>query len=155
MFYEMRRKDRLLTEKEAREILSEGEYGVLSTMGENGYPYGVPVNYVYLNDNIYFHCAADVGHKLENIKYNNHVCFTVVTNASVLPEALTTKYISVIAFGAAQCIKGEEKQSALVAVINKFSPDFIQNGMSYIEKNFEAVDIYKINIEHVSGKSNR
>lgn len=47
MFYEMRRKDRLLTEKEAREILSEGEYGVLSTMGENGYPYGVPVNYVY------------------------------------------------------------------------------------------------------------
>ena len=36
MFYEMRRKDRLLTEKEAREILSEGEYGVLSTMGENG-----------------------------------------------------------------------------------------------------------------------
>ena len=64
---EMRRKDRLLTEKEAREILSEGEYGVLSTMGENGYPYGVPVNYVYLNDNIYFHCAADVGPKLENI----------------------------------------------------------------------------------------
>ena len=95
MFYEMRRKDRLLTEKEAREILSEGEYGVLSTMGENGYPYGVPVNYVYLNDNIYFHCAADVGHKLENIKYNNHVCFTVVTNESVLPEALTTKYDSV------------------------------------------------------------
>ena len=137
MFYEMRRKDRLLTEKEAKEILSEGEYGVLSTMGENGYPYGVPVNYVYLNDSIYFHCAADVGHKLKNINYNNHVCFTVVTNASVLPEALTTKYISVIAFGTAQCIKGEEKQSALVAVINKFSPDFIQNGMSYIEKTLK------------------
>lgn len=64
MFYEMRRKDRLLTEKEAKEILSEGEYGVLSTIGEDGYPYGVPVNYVYLNDSIYFHCAADVGHKL-------------------------------------------------------------------------------------------
>ena len=137
MFYEMRRKDRLLTEKEAKEILSEGEYGVLSTMGENGYPYGVPVNYVYLNDSIYFHCAADVGHKLKNINYNNHVCFTVVTNASVLPEALTTKYISVIAFGTTQCIKGEEKQSALVAVINKFSPDFIQNGMSYIEKTLK------------------
>lgn len=151
----MRRKDRLLTEKEAKEILSEGEYGVLSTMGENGYPYGVPVNYVYIDDSIYFHCASDVGHKLKNINYNNHVCFTVVTNASVLPEALTTKYVSVIAFGTAQCIKGEEKQSALVAVINKFSPDFIQNGMSYIEKNFEAVDIYKINIEHISGKSNR
>ena len=96
-----------------------------------------------------------MGHKLEIIKYNDHVCFTVVTNASVLPEALTTKYGSVIVFGTAKCIKGEEKQSALAALVDKFAPDFIQNGMACIEKNFEATDIYKINIEHISGKANR
>ena len=47
MFAEMRRQDRKLTQEEAEAILREGQYGVLSTTGEDGYPYGVPVSYAY------------------------------------------------------------------------------------------------------------
>ena len=63
-FREMRRKDRQVYDDMVSEILEKGEYGVISVSGENGYPYGVPVNYVYLNGNIYIHCAK-TGHKLD------------------------------------------------------------------------------------------
>ena len=151
----MRRKDHMLSEEEIKEILSKGEYGILSTVGEDGCPYGVPVNYVYENGAIYFHCAKGVGHKLDNIAYNSRVCFTVVANAVIFPEGLTTKYTSAIAFGTAECIEGEEKRSALITLINKYAPDFMDKGMVSIEKSFNVTDIVKINIERVSGKANR
>ena len=86
MFDEMRRGDRRLSNLETESILSAGEYGVLSTVGEDGYPYGVPVNYIYRNGRIYFHCAALQGKKLKNIQFSDKVCFTVVTQAEVLPR---------------------------------------------------------------------
>lgn len=155
MSYEMRRKDRLLSQDDTKEILAKGEYGVLSTVGEDGYPYGVPVNYVYENGAIYFHCASGVGHKLANIAHNSHVSFTVVTNAVIVPEGLTTKYTSAIAFGTAECASGEEKRSALIALINKYAPDFMAKGMVSIEKSFNVTDIIKITVESISGKANK
>lgn len=59
MFKQMRRKEREIENIEAEEILKNGEYGVLSTVGENGYSYGVPLSYVYLNNSINFHCALE------------------------------------------------------------------------------------------------
>ena len=155
MFYEMRRKDRMLSEEETKDILAKGTYGVLSTIGEDGCPYGVPVNYVYANGSVYFHCAAGIGHKIVNMSYNNHVSFTVVTNAAVFPEGLTTKYESAIVFGTAECLKNEEKRLALIALVKKAAPEFMEKGMTAIEKSFEVTDIYKINISQMSGKANR
>lgn len=51
----MRRKEKLLPIDRTEEILTKGDYGVLSTIGENGYPYGLPINYVYMDDCIYVH----------------------------------------------------------------------------------------------------
>lgn len=48
MFTEMRRKDRQITPTEAEQILKDGDYGVLSMLGTNGYPYAVPLNYAYI-----------------------------------------------------------------------------------------------------------
>ena len=76
---QMRRKDRQVFGKDIEDILINGEYGTLSTIGDNGYPYIVPLNYIYYNNSIYFHCAKD-GHKLENIRQSNKVCFCVVTD---------------------------------------------------------------------------
>ena len=59
MFAEMRRQDRKLTREEAETILRDGQYGILSTTGEDGYPYGVPVSYAYENGKIYFHGTCD------------------------------------------------------------------------------------------------
>ena len=78
MNHEMRRSDWRLAEDEAKQILVQGEYGILSTIGEDGFPYGVPLSYAYDGEKIYFHCAADVGHKLENLDFSNKACFTVV-----------------------------------------------------------------------------
>ncbi|MDX1359102.1 MAG: pyridoxamine 5'-phosphate oxidase family protein, partial [Clostridia bacterium] len=73
-FREMRRKDRQVFDELLYKILEKGEYGVLSVHGDNGYPYGVPVNYVYLNENIYFH-SAKTGHKLDAVKADGRVSF--------------------------------------------------------------------------------
>ena len=59
MFREIRLKDRVVTDEKAIEIISKGSYGVLSTIGEDGYPYGVPLNYTYTDNCICFHCAQE------------------------------------------------------------------------------------------------
>ncbi|MFL0197848.1 pyridoxamine 5'-phosphate oxidase family protein [Clostridium sp. WILCCON 0269] len=71
------------------EILINGEYGVLATNGEDGYNYATALNYVYINDKIYFHCATE-GHKLDNIKVNNKVSFCVVGKTQVVPNKFTS-----------------------------------------------------------------
>jgi len=81
MFKEMRRIDRMLSIEESKDILKNCEYGVLSSISDNGYPYGVPLSYVYFDDAIYFHSARE-GHKIENIK-NRKKCDLKVTLFSV------------------------------------------------------------------------
>ncbi|MEA4973818.1 MAG: pyridoxamine 5'-phosphate oxidase family protein [Candidatus Metalachnospira sp.] len=155
MNYEMRRTDRKTTEKEAVEILTKCSYGILSTISDSGYPYGVPVNYIYDNGCIYFHCAANVGHKLKNIETNPNVCFTVVGKETVIPNMFTTSYESVVIFGKAEKISGAEKQTALEHIIEKYSFAFKEAGLKYISEAFDTTDIAKITPEQITGKSNR
>lgn len=69
MFREMRRKRQLLTDSECEDILNNGTSGVLAVSGDNGYPYTVPLSYVYDNNRIYFH-SANEGHKIDAVKRN-------------------------------------------------------------------------------------
>ncbi len=154
MFKKIRRKDRAISNPEAIEILTNGEYGILSTIGIDGYPYGIPVNYVYHNGNIYFHCAIK-GHKLDNIAHNNKVSFCVVGNTEVLPEEFGTNYESVVSFGTAVKVSGDEKNEALIAILEKYSSEFMEKGMLYIQKLYDKTVVVKISIEHVSGKSRK
>lgn len=154
MIREMRRKDRELKKEEAMEILDKTTYGILSTISEDGYPYGVPVNHIYFNDSIYFHCAVE-GHKLDNIKNNDKVSFCVVGEAEVLPDKFSTKYESAIVFGRAMEVSDEEKNRAFLEILNKFTPDYIEEGKEYIEKRSNASKVIKICIEHISGKGRR
>ena len=150
----IRRADRAISENEARVILQQGEYGVLSTASADGQPYGLPLNYCYVNDAIYFHCAAE-GHKIENIRSNNKVSFTVVGKTQVLPEKFTSKYDSAIVFGKATEMLGPEKQKALIEVLKKYSPSHMESGMKMIESYENKVSVYKISIEALTGKANR
>jgi nitroimidazol reductase NimA-like FMN-containing flavoprotein (pyridoxamine 5'-phosphate oxidase superfamily) len=154
MFSEMRNIKRKLNEEEAIAILKKGQYGVLSTTGKNGYAYGVPVNYVYLDNNIYFHCATE-GSKLDNIKYNDKVSFNVVCDVETVPENYTTKYSSTIIFGKAVEVYGEEKFTALLAIVEKYSEKYIESGKSYIKNADESVAVVKIIVEHIAGKANK
>lgn len=131
MFKEMRLKKRNDKRRYCWSI-KNGEFGTFSTISENGYPYGVAVNYVYFNDSIYFHCARN-GHKLDNISKNNKVSFLVVANESVIPDKFSTTYSSAIVFGKACTVENEEKKNALVEIIKKYSKGFFEEGMKYIE----------------------
>jgi uncharacterized protein len=154
MLKEMRRKDREIEALEAIEVLKKCEYGILSTVDENGYPYGVPLSYVYANDSIYFHSAVE-GHKLENIKKNDKVSFGVVGQTDVLPDKFSTKYESVIIFGRAKEVFDDEKNAALLELINKYSADYIEKGKIYIKNASDKTKVMKISIDHISGKGRR
>ena len=154
MFTEMRRKDRQITPTEAEQILKDGDYGVLSMLGTNGYPYAVPLNYVYINDYIYFHGAKD-GYKIDCIDNCSNVCFCVVGKSEIISEKFTTDFSSVIVFGKATEAVSEEKTQTLKALIDKYSKDYKSEGYAYIEKALETVKVIKISVEHIQGKSRR
>ena len=153
MFREIRLKDRVVTDEKAVEIIINGSYGVLSTIGEDGYPYGVPLNYTYSDNCICFHCAQE-GHKLENIDFNNKVSFCVVTRSDVLSNEFDTDYESAIAFGKATVITDDsEKKDILLSVLNKYSADYLKAGSNYMKKHWDDTKVIKMKIEHLSGKA--
>lgn len=154
MFAEIRRKDRKAADEQTEAVLKNGEYGILSTVGSDGYPYGIPVNYAYEDGRINFHCAKGVGKKLENIRQNDKVCFTVVGRTQVLPEQFSTNYESTVVFGRArELTEPEEKRVALEKLIVKYSPEFQEAGHRYIERSGAATGVYEIVVEHMSGKA--
>ena len=154
MFKEMRNRKRQIDNDEAREILLNGEYGVLATSGENGYSYATPLNYVCVNDKLYFHCATE-GHKLANIALNNRVSFCVVGKALVVPGKFTSRYESAIVFGKAFLADESEKREALIEFVKKYSPDYEKQGESYIDKAIRQTCVVKIEIEQITGKASR
>ncbi len=152
MFKEMRRKDKQLSVEESIEILKSNEIGVLSTICENGYPYGIALNYVYYNNSIYFHGAKE-GQKLDNIKNCDKVSFLVTSDVQLLPEDFNTKYKSVILFGRAGEINSDEKAEILTQFVKKYSNDFLEKGKEYVKESKDLTTIIKIKIEHLSGKA--
>lgn len=151
MFREMRRSNKVLDNEEAVKMLKDCEYGVLSTSGEDGYSYGVPINFVYDGNAIYFHCAK-VGQKIDNLLFNNKVSFCVVGKSQVIPDVFSTDYKSTVVFGLAVETEGAEKRTGLELLIDKFSPEFRSSGMEHIDKFIDMTSVYKINIEHITAK---
>ena len=153
MFREIRLKDRVIGDDKTIDIIKRGSYGVLSTIGEDGYPYGVPLNYTYIDDCICFHCALE-GHKLENIDFNNKVSFCVVTKSDVLANEFDTDYESAIAFGKATVITDDsEKKDILLSELNKYSAKYLKAGNNYMKKYWDDTKVIKITIEHLTGKA--
>jgi nitroimidazol reductase NimA-like FMN-containing flavoprotein (pyridoxamine 5'-phosphate oxidase superfamily) len=147
----IRRKEKEIGTDEAINLLTTCEYGVLSTIGNDGKPYGVPLNYAYKDNCIYFHCALN-GHKIDNIDNNPNVSFCAVGDTKVLPSEFSTNYVSAIAFGVASEVQGTERYNALVWLLDKYSPEFIEEGKKYIKKHDKATKVIKIEIQHISGK---
>lgn len=148
----MRRKERLLPEKETLDLLTRAEYGVLSTVDEDGQPYGVPVSFANNNEMIYFH-SAQTGHKLDNIQNQKQVSFCVVGNTQVLPSQFSTCFESVVVFGEAFLVTNpEEKWKALSLLAKKYAPQFPTEGEAYIQKGIDHTAVVGIKIQHLSGK---
>jgi len=151
----MRRKDRQMNNETALNLLIEGDYGVLASADQDGQPYGVPVNYVFDGQHtIYFHCARE-GHKLDNLRSNPKVSFTIVGNHQIMDWTFSTAYESVILFGTAEEVEGDEKYLALKMLAQKFSPDYMTEFEKGIEKAMVPTAVVKINILQISGKERK
>ena len=150
----VRRKDREITVQETMTILDGAEYGVLSTVGEDGQPYGIPISYAYKDDSIYFHCAV-AGQMLDNIALNPKVSFCVVGKTKVLPDKFGTEYESVIVFGTAREIMGSERHTALVWLLEKYCSNHLHDGLKYMEQKDKITRVVKLEIIHISGKARR
>jgi len=153
MFQNIKLDERKLDNEIALEVLTKGSYGILSTIGDDGYPYGVPLNYTYLEDSICFHCARK-GHKLDNIKQNEKVSFCVVTKSAVLSTKFDTDYESIIAFGKAVEVNDDfQKEKIFMSLLNKYSAKVMAAGQKYMKKYWDNTKVVKIKIEHLTGKA--
>ena len=153
MFREVRRnKKQILSEAESRGILNKATSGVLCVLGDEAYPYGVPMSYGLEGNRLYFHCMP-VGHKVDAMKRHDKVSFTVIETDQIVPEEYTTYFRSVIAFGKVTFIEEpDEKRRALRILAEKYSAEFLEGAEKEIEDKLSAVCIFCWEIEHLSGK---
>ena len=108
-FRQMRRKRQQLSEEESIGILQKATAGTLALLGDNDYPYAVPISYVYNNGNLYFHSALS-GHKVDAICKCDKASFCVIEQNDVQPKKYTTFFRSVIAFGRIHIIEDEQEK---------------------------------------------
>ena len=153
MFREMRRKKQILTEEETKEVLNRGTSGVLALLGDDDYPYAVPVSYVYYDSKLYFH-GAKSGHKIDAIRKCDKASFCVIDRDDVIPEEYTTYFRSVIAFGKIRIMEDEsEMRKAIELLAKKYYPDSsIDERNMAIDREWKPLCMIEFSIEHLSGK---
>ena len=152
MFRELRRKKQLLSEQETLRVLEEGKTGIVGVLGDDGYPYTVPINYVSLEDKIYFH-SAKKGHKVDAIAKEHKVSMTVVEKDDVVSREFTTYFRSIQLFGKAYVVEDEaERNVAFRALCEKFSGADMDRYDEIMSKEAAAAAIVRIDIEHITGK---
>lgn len=153
MFRPIRRKKKEISLDCAKKLLSAERRGVLALNGDNGYPYAIPINYWYCeNDNkIYFH-GANAGYKAELLKKNEKVCFTVYGNETVRDEKWAPYVQSVVVFGKCRMVENRDRVIELVKKFaNKYYPD-TDMVEAEVAVSGKAVQMFEIEIEHLSGK---
>lgn len=156
MHRDMRRKDRQISHEEALEILQNGEYGFLATVDKNNQPYVVPLSYVFIENEIFFHCAFS-GQKIDNIAYEEKVCFSVVGKTQpVYDKNFTTYFESVIVYGKARIVAAMDvKTAVLFALAQKYLPDSMDMAEGAIKGSISRTGIVALAIDHISGKAKR
>ena len=135
-------------------IFSKGNHGTLAVNGDDGYPYAVPVNYVYDGGKIYIH-SAKYGYKIDAVKRDDKVCFSAILNSKVQQDKFTAAFQSVIAFGKISFVEGEaEKKRILEQFIYKMSPEFVEGGMKFVNAAIGKTALLCIDVEEIKGKEN-
>lgn len=150
MFRQMRRLRQQLDEASAVKLLEECSSGVLSLSGDEGYPYALPISYVYSDGCIYFHSAL-TGHKIDAVNRCDKASFCVVAQDKVLPEKYTTAYKSVIAFGRIRVMDEAEKLPAVLKLAEKYNPGHSVQSRAEADKGMKAMHMLELRIEHLTG----
>jgi len=147
----MRRNKQLLSQEDVAAVMNRCTNGVLACLGDDGYPYAVPLNFVYFNGKIYFH-SAKAGHKIDAVKKHPKVSFAVIDEDTIVSEEYTSYFRSVIAFGKAGIAEGVERQEAFEALVKKYSGDRPPEEQCQTITECARAYIIAIDVEHITGK---
>lgn len=151
-FRPMRRFRQQLSAEECESVLARGTSGVLALAGDGGYPYAVPLSYVYTDGKLYFHSAVQ-GHKVDAVNRESRCSFCVVDRDDVRPAEFTTHFCSVIAFGRIHIVvDADEQLQALRAIGRRYSPGDEQGLQHEISKSAGRVLLLRLDIEYITGK---
>ena len=151
-FRPMRRHRQQLSREECERILGRCTSGVLALTGDGGYPYAVPLSYVYADGAIIFHSAVE-GHKVDAIRRDSRCSFCVIEQDEIKPAEFTTYFRSVIVFGRIQILEDDnEKVQALRLLGSRYSPGDEHGLQHEIDKSLDHVLLLRLDVEHLSGK---
>ena len=151
-FRPMRRKRQELAQEESITILQKATSGTLALLGDNGYPYAVPISYVYHEGKLYFHSAVE-GHKVDAIRQCDKASFCVIEQDEVHPEKYTTFFRSVIAFGKIHIIEDETEKLQMARMLgNRHNPDQDEALQKELENGLARMLMIRFDIEHLTGK---
>lgn len=152
MFRDMRRSKQILSAEECVQILTRGTSGVLSLSGDDGFPYGVPMSYVYHDGKLYFHSAGS-GHKLDAIAHNPKASFCVIDQDQIVEEECTTYFRSVILFGTVRVLEDEgDRRKALEQLAMRYAPGYPAVREQEFAKYFSQVCVLELDVAHMTGK---
>ena len=151
-FRAIRRKRQLLSDDESIGILQKATAGTLALLGDNGYPYAVPISYVYHEGKLYFHSAL-AGHKVDAIRNCDKASFCVIDKDDVQPEKYTTFFRSVIVFGRIHIIEDDKEKLAMARMLgNRYNPNNDESLQKEIESGLSRMLMIRFDIEHLTGK---
>lgn len=153
MFRNMRRKKQQLSQDICFDILKSEKRGVLAVNGENGYPYAIPMNFLFdqSSNAIYLHSAKE-GHKIDAIAANDKVCFTT-WNRGIQQEGDWSYFVdSVVIFGRAHIVEDTDE---MLRTIKPFAMKYNSDEQEVdedIARSMPRLAMIRIDIEHMSGK---
>ena len=150
-FRPMRRFKQQLTNEECIALLQKGPRGVLAVLGDSGYPYTVPLDFVYDNGKIYFHCAKE-GHKLDAIRSCDKVSFCVLSEGVKEPDSWWYHFESVVCFGRMHIVEDPAQKNAFLRLLGaKYFPQDYDIDADMAQDAPNAF-VLELQIEHMSGK---
>ena len=154
MFRELTKRNKEISKEACIELLQKETRGVLSVLGDDGYPYGVPMNHWYdvKDGKIYFHCGKG-GHRLDALKKHDKVSFCVYDAGYRNKGEWALNVKSVIVFGRIEVIDDMDK---IIDITTKLSHKFTQDE-AYIQKEIETYGagtlLLQLTPEHICGKA--
>ena len=153
MFREMRRYKQQISAMECRAVLKAQKRAVLSVLGDEGYPYGVPVNFYYdeAENTIYIHGAGQ-GHKLDAIRRCPKVCFTVCDDGIKSSGDWAYTVTSVIAMGTAEPLSDTVRSLEKIRMLGQRYYPTPREAEEEIARDFKDVLVIAIHIDHMTGK---
>lgn len=153
MFRKMRRRPQALSREEMIELLKSETRGVMSVNGDDGYPYGVPINHFYNEEDgrLYFH-GAKIGHRVDAVRRDPKVSYCVY-GGDYKKEGDWAYYVkSVIVFGKVELIEDEEEVARISRMLCAKFPCPQEYIDTEIEKDTPRTLLLAIDIEDMNGK---